>query len=159
MIVVMPMGHAVPFGSAPEIQAKNVPLMDDYMVKEVMPWAESKYRILAGRQNRAIAGLSMGGGQTLNIGFAHPDLFSQMGVFSMAVGQEFVTKFKPLFDNPKEIQTSKLRVFWVGMGDKDNIFAGERGKVFFDILKKYDIKHTQLSSRGWPPPRRSGACA
>jgi enterochelin esterase-like enzyme len=153
MIVVMPMGHAVPFGSAPEIQAKNVALMDEYMVKEVMPWAESKYRILAGRQNHAIAGLSMGGGHTLNIGFGHLDLFSQIGVFSMAVGQEFVAKFKPVFDNPKDTN-AKLKVFWIGIGDKDNIFSGERAKIFFDILKKYDIKHTLRIVEGgahtWP---------
>ncbi|HMX29136.1 MAG TPA: alpha/beta hydrolase-fold protein, partial [Blastocatellia bacterium] len=45
MIVVMPLGHAVPFGSPREIQAKNVPLMEEFMLKDLMPWAESKYRI------------------------------------------------------------------------------------------------------------------
>lgn len=153
MIVIMPGGHAVPFGSAPEIQAKNSPLMEEYMIKEVLPWAETKYRIQPGRQHHAIAGLSMGGGQTLNIGFAHLDLFSHIGVFSSAVGQEFADRFKPLLDNPKDTNT-KLKLFWVGIGDQDRIFSGERAKVFQEILKKGDLRHTWRIIEGgahtWP---------
>jgi enterochelin esterase-like enzyme len=153
MIVIMPGGHAVPYGSAPEIQAKNTPLMEEYMIKEVMPWAESKYRIQSGRQNHAIAGLSMGGGQTLNIGFAHLDRFSHIGVFSSAAGQEFADRFKSLFDNPKDTN-AKLKVFWIGIGDQDRIFAGERAKVFFEILKKGNLQHTRRIIEGgahtWP---------
>jgi enterochelin esterase family protein len=80
MIVVMPLGHAVPFGSPREIAAQNTPLMEEYLLKEILPWAEAKYRVAPGRQNRAMAGLSMGGGQTFNIGLAHLELFSALGM-------------------------------------------------------------------------------
>lgn len=151
MIVVMPLGHAVPFGSAREIQAKNVPLMEEFMLKDLMPWAESKYRVAAGRQNRAMAGLSMGGGQTFNIGFAHLDLFSALGVFSSAPGQEFATKFKTLLDDPKGTN-AKLNVFWYGCGDQDPVFI--RAKEATDLLNKHQIRHTFRVIEGgfhtWP---------
>ena len=139
MIVVMPLGHAVPFGSPPEIAKNNVPLMDDYMVKEIMPWAESKYRIAAGRQNRALAGLSMGGGQTFNIGFAHLDLFSSLGVFSSATQPEFAEKHKAVLADAKGTN-AKLNVFWYACGDKDAVFT--RAKDTEALLSKHQIRHT-----------------
>ncbi|MBP6821019.1 MAG: esterase [Acidobacteria bacterium] len=151
MIVVMPLGHAVPFGSPREVQAKNVPLMEEFMLKDLMPWAESKYRIAAGRQNRAMAGLSMGGGQTFNIGFAHLDLFSALGVFSSAPGQEFATKFKTLLNDPKGTN-AKLNVFWYGCGDQDPVFI--RAKEATALLNKQQIRHTFRVIEGglhtWP---------
>src|ERR671939_460624 len=48
MIIVMPLGHAVPFGAPPDMQAKNLPLFEEYLLKEIMPWAEAKYRIAPG---------------------------------------------------------------------------------------------------------------
>ena len=139
MIVVMPLGHAVPFGSPPEIAKNNVPLMDEYMVKEIMPWAESKYRIAAGRQNRALAGLSMGGGQTFNIGFGHLDLFSALGVFSSATQPEFAEKFKTVLEDAKGTN-AKLNVFWYACGDKDPVFT--RAKDTEALLNKHQIRHT-----------------
>jgi enterochelin esterase-like enzyme len=139
MIVVMPLGHAVPFGSPPEIAKNNVPLMEEYMLKEILPWAESKYRIAAGRQNRALAGLSMGGGQTFNIGFAHLDLFSSLGVFSSATQPEFAEKFKTVLADAKGTN-AKLNVFWYGCGDKDAVFT--RAKDTEALLNKNQIRHT-----------------
>ncbi len=139
MIVVMPLGHAVPFGSAPEIARKNVPLMEEYVLKDLMPWAESKYRVAAGRQNRALAGLSMGGGQTFNIGFAHLDLFSSLGVFSSATQPEFAEKFKTVLEDAKGTN-AKLNVFWYACGDKDPVFT--RAKDTEALLNKHQIRHT-----------------
>ena len=155
MIVVMPLGHAVPFGSPREIAAKNTPLMEEYLLKEIMPWAEAKYRIAAGRQNRALAGLSMGGGQTLNIGFAHLNLFSALGVFSSAPGPDFATKFKAVLDDAKSTN-AKLNVFWYATGDKDPVFS--RAKEAVDLLNKRQIRHTFRVYEGglhtWPVWRR-----
>ena len=82
MIVVMPWGHAIPFGSRPgPNEPGNNARFEEYLLKEVMPLMESKYRISPGRKNRALMGLSMGGGQTLQIGLTHLDLFSGLGVF------------------------------------------------------------------------------
>ena len=155
MIVVMPLGHAVPFGSAPEIQRKNVPLMEEFMLKDLLPWAETKYRIALGRQNRALAGLSMGGGQTLNIGFGHLDLFSSLGVFSSATQPEFAEKFKTVLADAKGTN-AKLNVFWYGCGDQDPAFV--RAKDTIALLNKHQIKHTFRTYEGglhtWPIWRR-----
>lgn len=151
MIVVMPLGHAVPFGSAPEIARKNVPLMEEFMLKDLMPWAEAKYRIAPGRQNHAMAGLSMGGGQTFNIGFAHLDLFSSLGVFSSATQPEFAEKFKAVLSDAKATN-AKLNVFWYGCGDKDPAFT--RAQDTRALLNKHQIKHTFRVYEGglhtWP---------
>jgi enterochelin esterase family protein len=155
MIVVMPLGHAVPFGSPREIQAKNTPLMEEYMLKEIMPWAEANYRIAPGRQNRALAGLSMGGGQTFSIGFGHLDLFSAIGVFSSAPGPDFATKFKALLDDPKGLN-AKLNLFWYANGDQDPVFP--RAKEASELFNKHQIRHTFRVYEGglhtWPVWRR-----
>lgn len=155
MIIVMPLGHAVPFGSPPDIARKNVPLMEEYMLKEILPFAEAKYRIAAGRQNRAIAGLSMGGGQTFAIGFGHLDLFSSIGVFSSAPGQDWAAKNKALLDDAKATN-AKLNVFWYGVGDKDTVFP--RAKEASDLFNKQKIQHTFRTYEGglhtWPIWRR-----
>jgi predicted alpha/beta superfamily hydrolase len=57
---------------------------EDDLIKDIIPLIESKYSVVADRNHRALAGLSMGGGQTLNIGFTHPDLFNYIGGFSSA---------------------------------------------------------------------------
>ncbi len=152
MIVVMPLGHAAPFGSP---AAKNTPLMEEYMLKDLLPWAEAKYRIAPGRQNRAMAGLSMGGGQTFNIGFGHLDLFSALGVFSSAPGPDFATKFKALLEDAKGTN-AKLNVFWYANGDKDPVFT--RAKDTSALLTKHQIRHTfRVIENGlhtWPVWRR-----
>ena len=156
MIVVMPFGHAVPFGSPPDIAKKNVPLMEEYMIKEILPWAESKYRVAAGRQNRAIAGLSMGGGQTFAISFGHLDLFSNIGVFSSAPGQDWAERNKALLADAKGTN-AKLNVFWYGIGDKDQL-AYPRAKDATEMLNKNQIRHTFRVIEGgfhsWPVWRR-----
>ena len=57
------------------------------MINELIPTIDREYRTLADRDHRAIAGLSMGGGQALNIGLHHLDLFSHVGGFSAALGR------------------------------------------------------------------------
>jgi enterochelin esterase-like enzyme len=80
MIVVMPAGHTSRIGGAMSRNATQE-FVDDFM-KDVKPYVESHYRVLKGRANTAIAGLSMGGSQTLNIGFPHLDQFAYIGVYS-----------------------------------------------------------------------------
>ena len=90
MIIVMPAGHTRPTGRGPlpgiAQPGSNAPPPPDEFVQDflsdIMPYVEKNYRTLNGRANRAIAGLSMGGMQTLNIGIPHLDQFSYIGVFS-----------------------------------------------------------------------------
>lgn len=81
MVVVMPAGHTGAFRFGARFN-------DDFehdFVDDIMPLVEKRYRLLADRGHRALAGLSMGGAQTLNIGFAHLDRFAYLGVYSSGV--------------------------------------------------------------------------
>jgi enterochelin esterase family protein len=145
MIVVMPGGHAVPFGSAREVQAKNTPLFQDYLVREIMPWVDASYRTARGRENRAIAGLSMGGGQAFNVGFGRLDLFSALGVFSASGGADLAARFKEQLADPRGTN-SKLKILWIAMGKQDGGY--QRAKQFADELRKSQIKHEFVETEG-----------
>ncbi len=83
MIVVMPAGHTGPFRFG-----MPLPEVDEFVADfdgDVVPWVESHYRVHTDRAHRALAGLSMGGGQTLNIAIADLERFGYLGVFSSGV--------------------------------------------------------------------------
>jgi enterochelin esterase family protein len=143
MIIVMPFGHAVPFGARG--QGNNTDLYEKYVLKDVMPTVESKYRVKPGRENRAIAGLSMGGGQTISIAFRHLDLFSSIGAFSAAIPGDFEKEFAQTIENHKDVN-AKLKVFWFACGKQDSLF--ERSQKFSDLLDARQIKHTFRPSEG-----------
>jgi enterochelin esterase-like enzyme len=140
MIVVMPFGHATPYG-APIAAGKpsNDALFEDYLLQDVIPAMEGKYRVAAGRQNRAIAGLSMGGGQSLRIGLGHLDLFSAVASFSGAIPADFETRFAGLLKDP-QTTNGKLSALWIGCGRQDSLFP--RSKNLSDLLTKHEIRHT-----------------
>jgi enterochelin esterase-like enzyme len=72
IIIVMPCCHAVPYGGSP---SNNTETFERYLIEEVVPQIERKYRVVRGREHRAIVGLSMGGGHALHIGLGQLDLF------------------------------------------------------------------------------------
>jgi enterochelin esterase family protein len=85
MIVVMPAGHTSrAFGPGGGMASALKEFTEDF-AKDILPYVERNYRVLTGRQHRAIAGLSMGGLQTINVSLAHLDWFSAIGVFSSGV--------------------------------------------------------------------------
>jgi enterochelin esterase family protein len=110
-----------------------------------MPLVESGYRTAAGRDQRAIAGLSMGGGQALTIGFSHLDLFSAIGAFSSAVQPDFETKFAGAL-NDEKATNAKLRLLWIACGRQD--FIWERSKKLDELLTARGIRHTFLATEG-----------
>jgi len=133
MIVVMPFGHAVPFGSPREVQAKNVTVLEDYVLRDVMPTVEAKYRVTKGR---AIAGLSMGGGQSIHIGLRHPEMFSALGAFSAAVP-----------DNAVVLLTgAPPKLFWFACGRQD--FLLERNRGLDKLLTERNVKHVYRETEG-----------
>ena len=90
MIVVMPFGHPQPsvgFGSISAPSSDRAAFTRD-LLEDVMPFAEKLYRISARPESRAIAGLSMGGSQSMNIGLTHLDLFRWIGIFSSGGGRD-----------------------------------------------------------------------
>ena len=83
MLIVMPAGHVsqkMDFGSM-TLDVADDPFAKDFM-QDVVPYVEQHYRVVADAQHRALAGLSMGGIQTLNISLTNPGFFAYIGVFS-----------------------------------------------------------------------------
>jgi enterochelin esterase family protein len=145
MVVVMPYGHAVPFGSPRELQAKNAQLYEDYILKDVRPLVETKYRVSKDRARRAIAGLSMGGGQSLHIGLRHLDLFSAVGAFSAAAPTNAETVFASALGNAKATN-EKLKLLWIACGKDDSLL--DRNAKLSEVLKARGIRHTYLATEG-----------
>lgn len=142
MIVVMPWGHAVPYAGP---QSNNTAIFERYLVGEVIPQVEKKYRIAHGRENRAIVGLSMGGGHALQIGLGHLELFSAVAAFSSAVPGNFESRFKTLLDNP-EATNKKLKQLWIGCGRQDPAF--ERNQGLSELLTAHKIRNTFHPTEG-----------
>ena len=155
MIVVMTNGHAVPFGTpTPGEPGKNSELFEQYLLKEVTPMVEANYRVAPGRINRAIAGLSMGGGQATQIGLGHLDLFAWVGVFSSGQAQNFETRYKALLDDPKATN-ERLKLLFIGVGKTDPGYA--RVKQFAEMLTAHKIQNVYWETEGahvWPVWRR-----
>jgi enterochelin esterase family protein len=142
MLIVMPWGHAVPFGGP---QGENNRLFERFLLDEVIPAVDRTYRTEPGRASRAIAGLSMGGGQAIQIGLGHLDLFSQVGAFSAAVPGDFATRFKALMDDPAGTN-ARLTVFFIACGKQDGLFA--RSRQLDEALTARRIRHTFNPSEG-----------
>jgi enterochelin esterase family protein len=111
---------------------------EEYLLGDVIPTVEARYRASAGRENRAIAGLSMGGGQSLRIGLGHLDLFSSVASFSGAVPADFETRFTSLLKDSKGTN-QKLKTLWIGCGQQDSLFV--RSKGLSELLTKYQVRH------------------
>lgn len=138
MIIVMPFGHALPFGGARGPRS-NDQVFEEYLLQDVMPLVEAKYRVASGRENRAIAGLSMGGGQSLAIGFSHLDLFSAIGAFSAAVPADFENRYADALKHSAQTN-ARLKVLWLGCGKQDSLFP--RSQKLADLFEAHQIKHT-----------------
>jgi enterochelin esterase family protein len=145
MIVAMPYGHAVPFGSPREVQATNNARFEEYLLKDVIPLVESSYRVAPERANRAVAGLSMGGGQSLSIGLGHLELFSSVAAFSAAVPADAEKRFESVLANPKQTN-ERLKLLWIGCGRDDSLF--ERSQKLASLLRAHEVRHTFRDSEG-----------
>ena len=146
MIVVMPYGRArqdVYLGPAPPAaQPPDPKAFENDLLKDVMPFAEKFYRISAKPADRAIAGLSMGGGQALSVGLNHLDVFQSVGAFSAGGGgrpEGLEAQYRDLLADPAATN-KKLKLFYIACGKTDGLFAGSQ--ALHDLLAKHDIKHT-----------------
>jgi len=148
-IVVMPFGYPAPpwpengggggFGSVTEGFSRD--LIDD-----VIPLVEFHYRVYKDREHRAIAGLSMGGLESLTIGLNHLELFSYVGGFSAAVRPpEFAKNFAALTADP-QAANAKLHLLWIGCGTDDSLFSAAQS--FSAFLDQAQIKHTFYTMPG-----------
>ena len=152
MVVVMPNGSMPlpPSNGTPNPQAMNNmrAMFADEFVKDIMPLVEKTYRILPSPANRAIAGLSMGGFQTLDLTLAHPELFDYVGVFSSGFFgntiDEADTKYAKALNDPAFNKNKKL--FWVAIGKDD--FVMDANKKTLALLDKHQIKYQYKETSG-----------
>jgi enterochelin esterase family protein len=142
MVVVMPYGHALPYGARGGQGAgarNNTTVFEDYLLKDVMPLVEAKYRVVADRQHRAVGGFSMGAEQSLSIFFRHLDLFSSIGAMAPSGYRGFQTQHADLVADPKATN-AKIDLLWIGCGRQDpGHFSGSQQLV--DALVATHIQH------------------
>jgi enterochelin esterase family protein len=177
MVVVMPAGHTAPFamgapaparGAAAPARGPSMDFNDDFVkdfVSDIMPLVETRYRVLTSRADRAIAGLSMGGAHTLNIGIPHLEKFAYIGVFSSGVfgivpmtapgmpasamppapaGPTWEDQNKAKLDDP-ELKKG-LKLVWFATGKDDFLIGTSRATV--DLLKKHGFSPVFKESAG-----------
>ncbi|MBN1935767.1 MAG: MBL fold metallo-hydrolase [Anaerolineae bacterium] len=145
MIVVMPFGQAISRMASWEDLQKNTPLFEQDLLTDVMPLVESAYRIRADREHRAMAGLSMGGGQTDHIGLGHLDLFSAIGILSAGRG-DFAGRHPDLVADP-EATNRKLDLFFLGCGTLDPLATEGMGQMHA-LLEEKGIRHVYWTMDG-----------
>jgi enterochelin esterase-like enzyme len=137
MVVVMPFGYAYPWHAGVAGDKQRADFEKD-LTEDLIPFVHANYRVSTDREHRALAGLSMGGGQTLSIGPRHLDLFSRLAVFSSGAGQNPEQSLGAIGKNAKAIN-DKLRLFWIGVGTEDGAMAG--AKRVSDYLTSVGVKH------------------
>ncbi len=121
------------------------------LLNSVIPFVEDRYRVLPTQPNRAIAGLSMGGGETLRLAPQNIDKFAYIGVFSMGwhdhINPDFETRNEEkFFSNPE--RTNKLvKLFWIGCG-KNDVLIGDGDRRLSDLLTRRGIKHEYHETEG-----------
>jgi enterochelin esterase-like enzyme len=117
---------------------QNSPFAND-LLSDVIPFVEAKFRTLKNSDNRAIGGLSMGGGQTIAIGFTHTNLFHYIVVMS-AGAQKADQTYPDFFANPEDTNKA-LKLLWLGVGSADPL-AGSGAKALDATLTAKGITHT-----------------
>ena len=146
MIVVMPYGRAsanpLPKNIFDRGEFETYGNFENELLRDIIPYIESHYSTKPDRESRALAGLSMGGGQSLNIGLAHLDTFAWIGGFSSAPNTKPATESVASPD----AAAKQLRLLWVSCGDRDNLMRISRG--FHEALDRMKVPHTWYVSSG-----------
>jgi enterochelin esterase-like enzyme len=138
MVVVMPFGYAYPWDYGASGEKQQADFLAD-LETQLIPFIEANYRVSRDRELRALAGLSRGGSQTLNIGLRHLDLFSRLAVFSASGGSEPQSQFADVAANATQVN-AQLELFWLGIGTEDGGHAN--AKRLSEFLNESSIEHT-----------------
>ena len=138
MVVVMPNGRAQKNDRAEGNVFASAPAFANFendLLKDVIPAIEAKYSVYKNRESRALAGLSMGGGQSLNFGLAHLDVFAWVGGFSSAPNTKPPAELVP---DPAAAR-DKLKLLWLACGSKDGLIRISQG--VHNYLKEKNVPH------------------
>ncbi len=154
MIIVMPLGYGAPeivqrtpsFGAPfrdPALRERNFANFRSALIDEVIPAVERMYRVDSNVNARAIAGLSMGGAESLLTGLNRPDKFSWVGAFSAGgLGDDLAASFPQL----SSAANQKLHLLWIACGTEDRLITANRNLIAW--LKGKDIQLTQVETPG-----------
>jgi enterochelin esterase family protein len=148
MVIVMMDGHAALNANGTAAFTNNTALFERDLLEEVLPFIEANYRVKPKAIDRAIAGLSMGGGQSLTIGLNHADKFAWVGGFSSAAPT--AEAMAGALEN-SAATNRKLKLLYVGIGYDD--FLLKMNEAFLAQLKEHGIHHEwRLTAGGhsWP---------
>lgn len=146
MIIVMPDGHAYrPPPGERESELKWQRFEGD-LLKEVVPLVERTYRASSDREDRAITGLSMGGGQSLSAGLRLSDHFAWIGGFSSSLGAAF--PLVPAAGDTAAAFNAKTRLLWIAIGRDDYAPVLKLNRDFIERLKAAGVRHEYLETEG-----------
>jgi enterochelin esterase family protein len=149
MIVVMPYGRCYPVISKSSGSLRNWDNLQEFkkdFFQNLLPFVEGNYRTINNKDNRAIAGFSGGGGETLFLGLNNQDIFRWVCGFAPGMlVEEFDRNNAGAFADPEKTNQN-LKLFWIGVGKED---------ITYDVVQKYakildqkNIKHELFISEG-----------
>jgi enterochelin esterase-like enzyme len=151
MLIVMTLGYGAPevlhrgpgaFRDASLIQ-HNMERFGQALITEVIPQVEKSYRVKADREHRALAGLSMGGAESLYVGLNHLDTFAWIGSFSAGgLGEDYGTEFSTLSASAN----AQLHILWIACGTEDRLLGPNR--KFREWLTSKGVQHTDIETPG-----------
>jgi enterochelin esterase-like enzyme len=130
MIIVMPYGNVRP---------KPMPDFTQDVIKDVIPFIEANYPVLKDSKHRAIAGFSVGGGQTLNIGLTNTDKFAYVCSYAPYTATD---EFKKNFTNwtPAAAMSKQLRLFTISVGTEDFLYESVKQNIAMFQEKKLKVE-------------------
>ena len=153
MIIVMDNGYAYKSQSNEVTDKKKTQesVFEEVLITEVIPMIDAKFRTIPKRENRAIAGLSMGANQTMRIMMNHLDTFSYYGGFSGTAnypGTEVIDVATFLDGKYKDANTlnKKIKLFWLGLGTKEPVPFPKSVGAFRTMLEQQGIKYDYYES-------------
>ncbi len=156
MIVVMPLGYGTMEVIArgwstwrdPELIRSNYTRFSDALFQEVVPLVKQQYPLSDKREDHAVAGLSMGGAESLLVGLNHIDDFAYVGGFSSAPlgGGDYASVFPGITAQSAPGINARLRLLWISCGTEDGLFDGNQ--KFIAWLKEKGLQPTAIQTPG-----------
>ena len=149
MIIVMPYGRAYPVISKSSGSLRNWDNLQEFkkdFFGNLMPFVEKNYRTMNDKNNRAIAGFSGGGGTTLYFGLNNTDKFAYVCGFAPGMLKNEFERNNEVFFKNAEQANKNLKLFWIGVGKEDGLYAVNQ--EYMQLLDQKKIKYESLFTDG-----------
>jgi enterochelin esterase family protein len=148
VVIVMPSGHPVPLSERNESDygQTNSDAMEEDVVTVLLPLVEQQYHVTTDARERAIAGLSMGGGHAITIGMSHPELFGSIGAFSSSTPSGDLASDHPTWLPSANRKQHDRTLFWIACGKDDSLL--ERNRQFNEQLNENNVAHLYVETPG-----------